>query len=190
MGILTMCSPGYIDGNPDPSNEISMNREDGSYRLKAGIFLPRPRPDVFAYFSDARNLEAITPPWLRFRIITPLPVLMRRSARILYRLSLHGVPIRWETEITAWEPPFRFVDEQRRGPYLEWRHEHVFEDCPGGCMMTDSVRYSVWGGMLVHSLFVKRDVCRIFRYRAQILQKIFNPAANRDAGGDSRDVAP
>jgi len=186
---VNMCSKRNRRENPDHPNEILLGREGAFYRLETSIFLPYSASEVFAYFSEARNLETITPRWLRFRILTPLPISMHRGARILYRLSIHGVPINWETEITAWEPPGRFVDEQRRGPYRSWMHEHVFKESAGGCRMTDSVRYSVWGGRLVHSLFVKRDVLRIFRHRAAVLQKIFNPA-DADSERIPPDLAP
>jgi ligand-binding SRPBCC domain-containing protein len=97
-------------------------------RLTTEIRLPTPLVDVFEFFSDAYNLEEITPPWLHFSVQTPAPIEMKRGALIDYRLRLHGIPIHWRTEITAWEPPFRFVDEQLRGPYRYWRHERrIFE---------------------------------------------------------------
>lgn len=168
-----MCANPDRRDHPELLNEILVRREGGFFKLETRIFFPHSSSRIFAYFSDARNLEPITPPWLRFRILTPLPITMSRGTRILYRLRLHGIPIRWETEITDWEPPFRFVDMQRRGPYRLWIHQHLFEECSGGCRMTDTVRYSVWGGKLVNSLFVKKDVVRIFRYRAEILRKVF-----------------
>ena len=175
-----MCPDRDRRDNPGLSNEILLRREGAFFRLETQITFPYSSSEVFAYFADARNLEAITPPWLSFRILTPLPIAMSRGTRILYRLRLHGIPIRWETEITDWEPSVRFVDRQRRGPYRSWIHEHLFEDCTGGCRMTDSVRYSVWGGRLVNSFFVKRDVARIFRYRAEILRKIFKAQSGTD----------
>src|SRR5262245_50001712 len=89
-------------------------------------WLPAPREEIFEFFSRAENLEAITPPWLRFRLITPSPIEIRRGTHIDYRLRVHAVPVRWQSEITAWEPPASFVDEQRRGPYRRWVHTHTF----------------------------------------------------------------
>lgn len=143
---------------------------------------------AFAFFADAQNLEAITPPWLSFRIITPGPIEMRPGAEISYRLRLHGVPVRWLTEITAWEPGRRFVDEQRRGPYRLWHHTHTFEAVPGGTLIGDRVRYRLPLGVLggvAHLLVVRRDLLRIFDFRQQaVAQRLGGGAggAGRAAG--------
>jgi ligand-binding SRPBCC domain-containing protein len=143
------------------------------YRLTTEIRLPTQLVDVFDFFSDAFNLEEITPPWLHFSVQTPAPIDMKRGALIDYRLRLHGIPIRWRTEITAWDPPYRFVDEQLRGPYRYWRHEHTFGEQDGETIARDQVDYSVPGGALIHWLLVKPDVRRIFEYRSQILTRRF-----------------
>jgi ligand-binding SRPBCC domain-containing protein len=98
---------------------------------------------------------------------------MHVGQRIDYRLRVRGVPIRWQSEITAWEPPHRFVDEQRRGPYRAWIHEHTFEAQDGGTLARDLVQYAVLGGALVNRLFVARDVERIFAFRSEMLREIF-----------------
>ncbi len=133
--------------------------------------------ELFPFFADAANLETITPPWLGFRILTSLPVTMRSGAEIDFRLKLHGVPIGWKTRITAWEPPRRFVDEQVRGPYRVWRHEHVFEPLDGGTLMTDRVEYAHFGGPLLERLLVRPDVERIFRWRRERLEGLFGSCA-------------
>ena len=102
------------------------------YELTTTQWLPRPLPEVFAFFSDAANLQRITPPFLNFRVLTPAPIAMHAGAIIDYRLGLRGVPLSWKTEITAWDPPHRFVDEQRRGPYRQWIHTHTFEPLDEG----------------------------------------------------------
>lgn len=137
------------------------------------LWVARPLEVVFGFFADAGNLEAITPPWLRFEILTPRPIAMRAGALIDYRLRVRGVPLRWRTEITAWEPPHFFVDEQLRGPYRLWVHEHRFRAVRGGTAVLDHVRYRVPGGRLVSWLFVRRDVERIFAFRRQLLQARF-----------------
>lgn len=137
------------------------------------LFLPRPRPEVFSFFADATNLELLTPPWLHFKILTPIPIEMRLGTRIDYRIRLHGIPLSWQSEITLWDPPRSFVDEQRRGPYRLWIHRHCFIEQPRGTRMRDEVSYDVWGGRLLDWLLVKRDILRIFQYRKERLQQLF-----------------
>jgi len=130
--------------------------------------------EVFEFFSDARNLGRLTPPWLSFEVLTPGPIEMSAGALIDYRLKWRGVPIRWRTEIEVWEPTRRFVDRQIRGPYRLWRHEHLFEEHRGGTMVEDKVAYSAIGGRLAHRLVVNRDVETIFNYRHEALSAIFS----------------
>lgn len=144
-----------------------------TYRLETELKLPYPRDDIFGFYADAFNLEEITPPWLNFRVLTPGPIDMHVGTLIDYKLRLHGIPIRWRTRITGWEPPYRFVDEQLRGPYHLWRHEHVFEDHDGETRVIDRVDYRVPGGRLIHSLLVKSDLERIFSFRQEALQRVF-----------------
>ena len=129
-------------------------------------------PDaVFAFFADPFNLEAITPPLLRFRMVTPEPVAMGVGSFLQYRLRVHGLPVRWDTLIQAWEPPRRFVDVQVRGPYRLWHHTHELSALDDGrTLMRDTVRYALgFGalGALAHRLVVRRDLEAIFAYRAQ-----------------------
>lgn len=147
----------------------------GGFLLETEQWFPRPRSEVFDFFADAANLEAITPRFLHFQIVTPLPIQMRPGALIDYRLSLHGVPIRWRTEIAAWEPPVRFIDQQLRGPYRYWIHEHSFTDRDGGTLVKDSVSYAVPGGRLIHWMVVKRDLQTIFGWRRLTLENFFSP---------------
>ncbi|HVM61088.1 MAG TPA: SRPBCC family protein [Verrucomicrobiae bacterium] len=141
------------------------------------IWLPRPPAEVFPFFADAGNLDLLTPPWLRFEILTPLPVEMKVGTLIDYRLRLHGWPIRWRTRIREWQPPVRFVDEQLRGPYWQWIHEHTFVEREGSTVVGDRVRYAVPGGALVNKLFVRRDVEKIFAYRQERLAARFGRVA-------------
>jgi hypothetical protein len=147
--------------------------------LQREQILPAPPERVFGFFADARNLEAITPPLLRFSVVTPEPIHMTVGRLIHYRLRLHGVPISWLTSIEEWEPPYRFVDVQVRGPYALWHHTHEFEPIagaggpgagrPGSTLMRDTVRYAIgFGtlGTLAARAFVHRDVAAIFDFRA------------------------
>ncbi len=136
--------------------------------------LPAPPETVFPFFADARNLESITPPLLRFRVLTPEPIEMRVGTHIQYRLRVRGVPVSWQTLIQAWEPPHRFVDVQIRGPYAMWHHTHEFvpTDDGAGTLMTDRVRYAVGFGPLgdlAVALLVRRDVEAIFAFRREAL---------------------
>jgi hypothetical protein len=142
-------------------------------RFETEIWLPSPREEVFAFFADAANLDAITPPWLSFRTITPGPIAMRAGTVIDHKLRIQGIPIRWRSKIAIWEPPARFVDEQVRGPYRFWRHEHLFQEQDGGTLMCDRVRYSLPFDFLVHELLVRRDVEKIFAWRTECLQRRF-----------------
>lgn len=140
--------------------------------FRSELWLPRPRAEVFAFFGEARNLQAITPEFLNFEVLTPAPIVMRAGTLIDYKLRVRGIPLRWRTLISAWEPPHRFMDEQLRGPYRQWVHEHTFEERDGGTLARDLVRYSVFGGALVDRLFVRRDVEKIFAHREKRLKEL------------------
>lgn len=146
------------------------------YTLRQEQWIARPIDEVFAFFADACNLEAITPPWLNFRILSMSPGAIAQGAEIRYRLRLHGLPIHWRTEIRRWNPPYRFVDLQRSGPYKLWHHTHTFEAHAGRTRMVDVVRYTLpFGalGRIVHALKVRGDVQRIFAYRRQAIDAFF-----------------
>jgi ligand-binding SRPBCC domain-containing protein len=139
------------------------------FEFNAELWLPRPREEVFPFFAEARNLEQLTPPFLKFEVLTPAPIVMRSGLIIDYRLKVHGVPIRWKTEILDWEPPHRFVDTQLKGPYKLWHHTHTFEERDGGTLCRDVVLYWPLGGALMNWLFVRRDVEQIFEFRRKTL---------------------
>jgi len=136
--------------------------------------VPRSRPETFAFFAQARNLEAITPPWLGFEMLTPEPITMRTGTVIDYRLRLHGLPLRWTARIEDWDEDRAFVDRQIRGPYRLWHHRHEFEEHPGGTLVRDHVRYQLpLGpfGVLAHRLLVRRDLERIFDFRTAAVSR-------------------
>jgi len=139
----------------------------------AELWLRRPMDQVFGFFADAYNLQTLTPDWVNFEILTPKPIHLQVGVLIDYRLCIHGLPVRWQTEISTWEPPHRFVDEQKRGPYRLWIHEHRFTPQNGGTLCSDHVRYAVLGGELINRLFVQRDVERIFACRRGKLEEMF-----------------
>ena len=142
--------------------------------------LALPLETVFDFFSKAENLEKLTPPWLRFEILTPEPIEMGVGTLLDYRLRIRGLPIRWRGEITTWDPPYVFVDEQRRGPYRFWRHEHRFVETSEGVRIEDRVEYAVWGGSLIARLFVQPDLRLVFDYRTTRLEEIFSVPAREN----------
>lgn len=137
------------------------------------LWLPRPPDELFPFFADARNLDAITPPWLHFHVVTPPPIEVRAGAIMDYTLRVRGVPLRWRTLIREWEPPHRFVDEQVRGSYRLWIHTHTFEPRDGGTLARDHVAYAVPFDFIAHPLFVRRDIERIFAFRREALRQRF-----------------
>ena len=138
------------------------------------IFVDSPIAAVFAFFSDAHNLQRLTPPSLQFEILTPGPIQMAARTVIDYRLRLHGILFRWQSEIALWDPPNCFVDVQRRGPYRLWIHQHTFSAQNDGTKIEDQVTYSVHGGLLAQRLFVARELRRIFDYQHRKLREIFH----------------
>jgi ligand-binding SRPBCC domain-containing protein len=155
------------------------------HTFTAEQWLPRRVGQVFDFFSDAGNLGVLTPPWLHFRILTPRPIPMRPGTLIDYRLRVRGVPIFWRSEITEWDPPFRFADRQVRGPYRRWVHTHSFEGRDGGTLMSDKVEFAVPGWFLEPLLtrwLVLPDVERIFAYRREKMRELFGESHKNDTG--------
>lgn len=141
--------------------------------LSTSTALSLPREAVFAFFSDAGNLERITPPELRFRILTPQPVRMKEGTLIDYKLRLFGIPLSWRARISSWEPPAGFMDEQVRGPYRIWEHAHRFREDGDDTIVEDEVRYGLpfWPlGEVFHPL-VRGQLQRIFRYRQAAVRR-------------------
>jgi ligand-binding SRPBCC domain-containing protein len=149
--------------------------------LERSQVVPRPRAEVFAFFADPRNLEALTPSFLRFRIETTGAIPMVPGTLIDYRLSLLGIPFRWRTRIDAFEPGVRFVDTQLRGPYRRWEHTHGFGDAPDGATrVTDRVVYELPLGLLgdvAHAVLVRRALRRIFDFRSERIEALLTSGA-------------
>jgi ligand-binding SRPBCC domain-containing protein len=146
-----------------------------TYTLDQSQFIRRPLTEVFAFFSDPSNLQLLTPPLLKFRILTPTPIEMREGALIDYRISVRGIPLRWQTRIESYDPMRSFVDTQSRGPYHSWRHTHSFEVRGDGTDVKDHVEYSLpFGplGAIVHGLFVRGDLETIFSYRREVIERV------------------
>jgi ligand-binding SRPBCC domain-containing protein len=171
--------------------ELSAHRDEGDpgrAREERGVrcieraqVVPLALDDAFAFFADAANLEAITPPWLRFRILTPRPIELREGALIEYRLTLHRVPVRWLTRIDRWSPGVCFVDRQVEGPFALWEHTHTFEDWDRATLIRDRVVYRMplrAFGALAHRLVIGRDLQRIFDYRHEATAGLLDPATS------------
>lgn len=144
-----------------PHNTESLHRE---------IIVPASLSDTFAFFADAANLQSLTPPWLHFRILTPMPVQMRDGLEIAYTIRLYGLSLPWTSRIDVWEPGVRFVDSQIIGPYRWWRHEHRFEFAGDGTRVIDDVDYAPRAEWLSGAL-VRRELHRIFAYRHDVLRR-------------------
>jgi ligand-binding SRPBCC domain-containing protein len=146
-----------------------------TYQLTSTVTLARPIDEVFVFFADAGNLEAITPPELQFQILTPRPIEMSRGQLVEYRMSLYGISFSWLTEISVWEPGTRFVDQQLKGPYRTWIHEHRFESIgPSKTRVSDDVRYSLPFeplGRIAHPL-VRAKLDRIFSFREKRVSEL------------------
>jgi ligand-binding SRPBCC domain-containing protein len=169
----------------DTSITVSQEREakfGRIWKLVAVQHLPKPVESVFPFFSDAYNLERLTPSSLKFNVLTPKPIEMRSGCEIKYKLKIHGFPIKWKTTILDFDPPYQFVDNQDSGPYALWHHTHTFEQTAdgSGTICTDTVRYRPAGWILapmINKFFVQKDVTNIFRYRFKQLDDIFSPVA-------------
>jgi ligand-binding SRPBCC domain-containing protein len=149
------------------------------YRLERAQCIPQSRDTVFTFFADAGNLELLTPDFLHFRILSPLPIVMQTGTLIDYKLRLFSIPIRWRTRIDAYEAPRRFTDIQVMGPYRYWHHEHAFFDVPGGTLVVDRVNYELpFGGLgtVAHEWVIRRTLERIFDYRHECLEHHFGHA--------------
>lgn len=146
------------------------------HTLKKEQIVPRALDEVFAFFERPENLARITPPWLGFRILTPSPIVMEWGAEFEYTVRVMGVRIRWKSLISDYQPPFRFVDEQTRGPYAYWHHTHTFVEVDAGTRVGDEVRYAMPFGMIgtvVQRLAVRRQLEDIFSYRSKVIGEIF-----------------
>lgn len=154
----------------------AVTRDGKDWHVTMSQWLPLPPEELFTFFGDAYNLERITPKLLNFHVVTPRPIEMKPGTLIDYKLRVRGVPMRWRTEIEAWDPPRMFIDNQLRGPYQRWHHTHTFTPERGGTRCDDVVRYRPPGGPLaplINKLAVERDVLAIFRHRAQWLHNHF-----------------
>ena len=146
-----------------------------THHLRSQVWLPSPRDIVFKFFADPKNLERLTPDWLHFEILSAPQVELAQGTLLDYRLRLRGIPLRWQSAIEVWQPPFRFVDRQTKGPYRLWVHEHTFCEERKGTTVGDHVEYAALGGETIRRFLIAPDLEKIFRYRQRVLQEIFRP---------------
>ncbi|MEZ4845973.1 MAG: SRPBCC family protein [Bdellovibrionota bacterium] len=145
--------------------------------LQRESIIKAPLEKVFDFFSNAKNLEIITPPFLNFTILEQSTPKVQKGTIFTYRLKVHGIPIRWKSLIEEWVPNSHFVDTQIFGPYKKWHHLHTFKSVPEGTWMQDTVNYRVHMGILGHWLtgrWVRKDVESIFTFRESKIQSIFH----------------
>ena len=157
---------------------------ESHHRIERFQLVPLSCGEAFAFFADAYNLEALTPPWLGLRILTPRPIPMRKGTTIDYVLTTHGVPVRWRTEIVEWEPGRRFVDTQLKGPFRVWEHTHDFVEGPDGTLIRDTVLFRMPYGLLgaiAHRILVARDLERVFDYRRDAVERLLGGRSSRIA---------
>ena len=157
-----------------------------THTLHREQWIAHPLSLVFGFFSEPANLERLTPPWLRFQILTP-DVAMREGAQIEYSLRVRGFLVRWRSEIAQWSPPHQFIDVQLKGPYKLWHHTHRFAEARGGTRIEDTVLYALPFGILgriAHRVQVSKDIEAIFRYRTErVEEEIAKWSASRERGG-------
>lgn len=153
------------------------------FQVKYSQILPISLQDAWKFFSNPRNLDKITPPWLNFKITSEVASKMYPGQIITYKVRpLLNIPVTWVTEITHVNEPYYFVDEQRFGPYKMWHHEHIFTEIPKvGVEMQDIVTYAIpfgFIGVIANKLFVEKKISEIFEYRKKILETLMNPSVN------------
>lgn len=153
------------------------------YYYKTEQFLSTDIQTAWDFFSSANNLARITPPELDFKILTHLDEKdIYEGMLIEYMVKpLFGILLHWQTEIRKIKKPEMFIDKQLKGPYKIWEHTHEFIQKEKGVLMKDSVKYQLpFGivGIVAHSLMVRKKIERIFNYRKEILNKIFNDNGN------------
>lgn len=164
-----------------------------TYLLQRKQLVPKPLSEVFAFFSKPENLGRLTPKNLGFQNLTPSPINMKEGALIDYTIKIAGIPVRWTTLITLYEPPHRFVDVQLKGPYSYWHHTHTFLKTDDGTLITDEVQYALPFGILgnvIHELAVKHQLDHIFSRRGEIIQHIFSQSDDTCHREDLKAIYP
>lgn len=182
---LTSNPIGLLVRTPQSNRMIGMNdfvttepiqftdQKDGSTVLRASQWVPRPLEEVFRFFSRPENLQTLTPADMQFVLLADTPVEMREGLELNYKLKVKGIPLRWTSGITLWNPPISFADTQLKGPYLKWDHTHRFERDGSGTRVIDEVHYKAPGFRWTERALVRPDIRRIFAFRHKTLEEMF-----------------
>lgn len=160
----------------DAINNLVVGLEKSDDRLIFEQYIPKSRKELFPYFSVETNLEELTPPTLKFKVLNKSTEKVHEGTELNYKLKLHGIPLDWTSKIINWNPNNGFVDTQIQGPYKKWHHEHAFQDLGEGCLMRDIITYQLpagWLGELVASKWVRSDLQKIFDYRRKVIYERF-----------------
>jgi len=160
--------------SPPPEPIEFTEQDDGSTLLHATLWVPRPIEEVFRFFSQPENLQTLTPANMKFHLLDEGPIEMREGLELSYKLRVKGIPIRWTSRITKWEPPFAFGDIQLKGPYNIWDHTHTFERDGSGTRVIDDVKYRAPGFRWMERYLVRPDIQRIFAFRHKTLETMFH----------------
>jgi ligand-binding SRPBCC domain-containing protein len=151
------------------------------YKFEINQFIPLPIKEVFHYFSNPENLQKITPKYLNFKIKNDPLLEMKKGQIFKYQLRVRGIPINWTSLISSYHPPYSFIDEQIKGPYSSWHHTHTFKEENGGTTIIDEVKYTLplgFIGKIINSIWVKRDLNSIFKYRQKMIEKTLKNISN------------
>lgn len=146
------------------------------FRFRQYQFVNKPIEEAFEFFSDATNLERITPSQLSFKIKSQSTEDIQEGTEFVYKLKIHGFPATWKTMITNWDPPFQFVDYQLKGPYQVWFHNHLFVPTDSGTLLIDEVKFILpmpWISNYLVAWFIKRDVSQIFDHRFHYMKQYY-----------------
>jgi len=169
-------STGYRFKFPNLPSALKDIADNPYQQFQIEQWVPKPVSEIFAFFSESKNLEVLTPKFLNFQVLRQSTEKITEGTRLDYRLRLHGVPVRWQSLITDWQPNFCFSDIQTKGPYSVWEHTHEFEEKNGGTLVKDKVRFKIpFGapGDLFLTEFIQKDLKKIFNYRKNKIEKLF-----------------
>ena len=152
----------------------TITKNQSEYNLTAKLEIPKPIKEVFSFFSNPENLKILTPSKFNFKILCFENSPLQEGSLITHQIKIRGIPLKWTSLITKWDPPYLFEDVQKKGPYKQWIHQHIFHDLDGRTIVEDSIKYKVLGGEIIHNLFVKKDLISVFNYRTKILNEYFS----------------